>query len=62
MLVNLLEPQPCDHGIHARELPVAALLDHVRAQDLRRHEVFHGRSHLVLYAPGRTGPPRTTAA
>src|SRR4051794_18839917 len=59
VLVNLLEPRPGEGGIHARELPVSALLDHVARQGLRRHEVFHGRSHLVLYAPARTGPPRT---
>jgi|tagenome__1003787_1003787.scaffolds.fasta_scaffold19690393_1 SAM-dependent methyltransferase len=61
VLVNLLEPQPGETGIHARELPVRALLDHVSARGLRRHEVFHGRSHLVLYEPGRTGPPHTAA-
>jgi SAM-dependent methyltransferase len=57
VLVNLLEGS--DDGIHARELPVRALLDDVSGRGLLRHEVFHGRSHLVLYEPGRTGPPRT---
>jgi SAM-dependent methyltransferase len=62
VLVNLLEPQPGETGIHARELPVRALLDHVAQRVLLRHEVFHGRSHLVLYEPGRTDPPRTATA
>jgi SAM-dependent methyltransferase len=58
VLVNLLEGSE-EGGIHHRELPVRALLDHVTQRGLVRHEVFHGRSHLVLYEPGRTGPPRT---
>src|SRR3954451_3383285 len=65
VLVNLLDDPGTDAagtGIHHRQLPVAALLDHVRQRGLLRHEVFHGRSHLVLYEPGRTGPPRTDAA
>jgi len=61
VLVNFLEGSE-PGGIHARELPVAALLDHVRSRGLLRHEVFHGRSHLVLYEPGRTDRPRTAAA
>src|SRR3954471_1897113 len=61
VLVNFLEGfEP--GGIHARELPIGPLLEHVRAQNLLRHEVFYGRSHLVLYEPARTGPPRTSAA
>ena len=61
VLVNFLEGgEP--GGIHDRELPVAALLEHVSARGLLRHEVFHQRSHLVLYEPARTDPPRTAAA
>jgi len=48
VLVNLLEPEPGETGLH-RELPIAALLDHARERGPVAHEVFHGRSHLVLY-------------
>jgi SAM-dependent methyltransferase len=59
VLVNLLEPQLGECGIHARALPWRELLDDLSGRGPLRHEVFHGRSHLVLYEPGRTGPPRT---
>jgi SAM-dependent methyltransferase len=55
VLVNLLEPVPGDTALH-HPLPIPELLDHVARQGLRRHRFLHGRSHLVLYAPGRPGP------
>jgi hypothetical protein len=52
VLVNLLEPEPGDISLH-HELPVADLLDHALARGLRSYALHHGRSHLVLYEPGR---------
>jgi hypothetical protein len=48
--VNFLEGDgnPLHH-----DLDIAALLDHAASHGLRRYRVHHGRSHLVLYAPGR---------
>lgn len=52
VLVNFLEPEPGETRLH-RALPIAALLAHARARGLRRYRLYHGRSHLVAYAPGR---------
>lgn len=54
VLVNLLEPVADDTALH-RPLPVRALVERIARQGLRRHRVLHGRSHLLLYAPGRPG-------
>jgi SAM-dependent methyltransferase len=61
VVVNFLAPEPGETRLH-RELPIAALLDHARARGLRRYRRYHGRSHLVAYAPGRTGPRARAAA
>ena len=55
VLANFLEPEPGETALH-RELPVAALVGHAAAGDLRSYRVHHGRSHLVLYGPGPGGP------
>jgi len=52
VVVNFLEPAPAEPRVH-HELPIRALLDHVAAQRLRRHRLYHGRSHLVSYEPDR---------
>lgn len=57
VLVNLLEPAPNETSLH-HELPIAALLAHAAAEGLQRHALHHGRSHLVLYEPGRLASPR----
>jgi SAM-dependent methyltransferase len=61
VVVNFLGPAPGETRLH-RELPIAALLDHARARGLRRYRCYHGRSHLVAYAPGRSGPRARLAA
>jgi SAM-dependent methyltransferase len=53
VVVNLLEPLPDEPDVH-RELPIAALLDHVESLTLRRYRRYYGRSNLVLYE-GRRG-------
>jgi SAM-dependent methyltransferase len=50
VLVNFLEPVPGETALH-RELPVGDLVRHASRGTLHLHEVHHGRSHLVLYAP-----------
>jgi SAM-dependent methyltransferase len=53
--VNFLEPDPFDQELH-RELPVRELVAHAARHRLVAYRVMHGRSHLVLYRPGRPGP------
>lgn len=55
VLVNLLEPEPDDQELH-HELPIRAIVDYARRSGLRYYRVFYGRSHLVAYEPGGTGP------
>jgi SAM-dependent methyltransferase len=52
VLVNLLEPEPGETALH-HELPIAELLEHAVASGLRSYARHHGRSHLVLYEPGK---------
>jgi SAM-dependent methyltransferase len=52
VLVNFLADADADNPLHER-LDVAALLRHATARGLRTYRVHHGRSHLVLYEPGR---------
>ncbi len=54
VVVNFLESEPGETRLH-RELPVAELIAYARARGLRRHRCYHGRSHLVAYAPRETG-------
>jgi SAM-dependent methyltransferase len=51
VLVNFLEGED-DNPLHER-LDVAALLEYAAGRGLRGYRVYHGRSHLVLYEPGR---------
>jgi len=53
--VNLLAPEPGDQDLH-HELPIGSILGHAARQGLVAYRVLHGRSHLVLYRPGRAGP------
>jgi SAM-dependent methyltransferase len=48
VLVNFLEPVEGETDLH-HDLPVDQLVRHAAARRLLRYEVFHGRSHLVLY-------------
>jgi SAM-dependent methyltransferase len=48
VLVNFLEPIAGETDLH-HDLPVRELVRHAAARRLLRYEVFHGRSHLVLY-------------
>jgi 2-polyprenyl-3-methyl-5-hydroxy-6-metoxy-1,4-benzoquinol methylase len=50
VLVNFLEED--DNPLHER-LDVPALLEHAASHGLRDYRVHHGRSHVVLYEPGR---------
>lgn len=61
VLVNLLEPVPGDNRLH-HELPIAELLEHTAASGLRSYALHHGRSHLVLYEPGKRARTRAAAA
>ena len=61
VLVNLLEPEPGETALH-HELPIAALLEHAAASGLRSYALHHGRSHLVLYEPGKRARPLAAAA
>jgi SAM-dependent methyltransferase len=61
VVVNFLEPEPGETGLH-HALPIDALLAHARARGLRRYRRYHGRSHLVAYAPGRSGARARVAA
>jgi SAM-dependent methyltransferase len=56
VLVNFLEDDA--NPLH-EHLDIAALLDHAAGHGLRRYRVHHGRSHLVLYEPGRRAPIRS---
>lgn len=53
VVVNFLEPMPDEPDVH-HELPIPELLRHAADRRLRRHRLYHGRSHLVLYE-GRHG-------
>ena len=55
VIVNFLEPEPDDSPLH-RSLPIAALLAHAGERGLRHYRRYHGRSHLVAYAPRASGP------
>ena len=48
VLVNFLDPVEGETELH-HDLPVDGLVRHAAARRLLRYEVFHGRSHLVLY-------------
>ena len=61
VVVNFLEPLPEEPDVH-HKLPIAELLDHVCERRLRRYRLHHGRSHLVLYEPGRGGSRAITRA
>lgn len=61
VVVNFLAAEPGETRLH-HELPVDALLAHARARGLRRYRVYHGRSHLVAYAPRATGARARVAA
>jgi SAM-dependent methyltransferase len=54
VVVNVLEPEAGETPLH-RPLPIDDLLAHARARGLRRYRVYHGRSHLVAYAPATRG-------
>jgi hypothetical protein len=56
VLVNFLEDDA--NPLH-EHLDIAALLDHAAGHGLRRYRVHHGRSHLVLYEPGRRASIRS---
>lgn len=54
--VNLLEPAPDEIDLH-RELPIPELRSHaLRNGRVRSYHVYHRRSHLLVYEPGRPGP------
>ncbi|HEX4106516.1 MAG TPA: methyltransferase domain-containing protein [Solirubrobacteraceae bacterium] len=59
VLVNVLEPVADDVEVHHRELPVQALIDHATTHGLRRHRRYHGRVHLLGYAPCAGGGAET---
>jgi len=61
VLVNLLEPSDDYQPLH-RVLPLGRLVRHAAASGLRRYRVVAGRSHVVLYEPGRPGRLRAAAA
>jgi SAM-dependent methyltransferase len=52
VVVNFLEPLPDEPDVH-HELPIPALIGHAAARRLRRYRIYHGRSHVVAYEPGR---------
>jgi SAM-dependent methyltransferase len=56
VLVNFLEPEPGETDLH-HVLPIAELLRHVAARDLREYRVHHERSHFVAYGPAAVGGP-----
>jgi hypothetical protein len=53
--VNLLAPVPWDEQLH-RDLPIGRLARQAARAGLVSYRVLHGRSHLVVYRPGRAGP------
>jgi SAM-dependent methyltransferase len=57
VLVNFLESVADDTELH-RPLPVARLVARAADRSLLHYRRYHGRSHLVLYEPGRTGARR----
>jgi SAM-dependent methyltransferase len=60
--VNLLEPVPGDLDLH-HDLPIGDLRSHVLSHGrLRSYGVYWGRSHLVLYEPGRPGSAARVAS
>jgi len=61
VLVNLLAPEPGDNPLH-HELPIADLLEHAAGSGLRSYSLHHGRSHLVLYEPGKRARPLAAVA
>jgi 2-polyprenyl-3-methyl-5-hydroxy-6-metoxy-1,4-benzoquinol methylase len=61
VLVNLLESGPDELSLH-HELPLAELIEHAVTSGLRSYALYHGRSHLVLYEPGRRPNPLAAAA
>ena len=48
VLVNLLEPEEGETGLH-HELPIRAILGRARDRGLVRYRRYHRRSHLVAY-------------
>jgi SAM-dependent methyltransferase len=50
VLVNFLEDDPAQDEPHHRSLPIRRLVRHAKRRGLHNHRVYHGRSHLVLYA------------
>jgi SAM-dependent methyltransferase len=52
--VNLLEEEEDDLPIH-RQLPIARLLDRAASAMIVHYGIYHGRSHLLLYRPDRSG-------
>jgi SAM-dependent methyltransferase len=56
VVVNFLLDGPAEHNSLHRELPLAALLDRAAAGRLHHYGRYYGRSHLVLYEPGRPSP------
>lgn len=57
VVVNLLEPEPGETDLH-RELPIRTLRAYVARRGVCYYRVYHGRSHLVIYAPASAGPLR----
>ena len=55
VLVNFLAPDPFDIDLH-HNLPIRRLVAHAARHDLRRYEVLHERSHVVLYGTGSPTP------
>ncbi len=55
VLVNLLEETHDDQALHHRTLPVHEIVRETRSRGLVHYRVHHGRSHLILYGPGRRG-------
>lgn len=55
VLVNFLEPEPGETTLH-HELPVGDLVRHAARHRLKRYEVLHGRSHVVLYGSAAGTP------
>jgi SAM-dependent methyltransferase len=54
IVVNLLEPEPGETSLH-HELPIHELLRHAADRRLVSYRIHHGRSHLIVYAPGGAG-------
>jgi len=53
--VNFLEPVADDVHVH-KPLPVAELVQRARRHGLLHYRRYHGRSHLVIYRTGPSGP------